>query len=131
MVWWKLCGVDHLHAVFQGALLLGYAYADVAPRNLGPKRQPQLHIVVALIALLTLPIPAPESWKPAGGEEPISRILLLLSVTIGLPYVLLSTTSPLIQSYFAHGCVRAGSVPVVCPVECGIAGCTGGLSGGD
>ena len=94
---------------FQGALLLGYAYADVAPRNLGPKRQPQLHIVVAVIGLLTLPILAPESWKPAGGEEPISRILLLLSVTIGLPYVLLSTTSPLIQSYFAR--LRPGQDP--------------------
>ena len=94
---------------FQGALLLGYAYADIAPRKLGSKRQPQLHIVVALIALLTLPILAPESWKPAGGEEPISRILLLLSVTIGLPYVLLSTTSPLIQSYFAR--LRPGQDP--------------------
>ena len=87
---------------FQGALLLGYAYSDVSPRALGPRRQPKLHIGIALLALLVLPIIAPESWKPAGGEEPISRILMLLAVTIGLPYVLLSTTSPLIQSYFAR-----------------------------
>ena len=94
---------------FQGALLLGYAYSDVTPRALGTKRQPMLHIVVALLALLVLPILAPESWKPVGGEEPISRILLLLAVTIGLPYVLLSTTSPLIQSYFAR--LHPGSDP--------------------
>ena len=87
---------------FQGALLLGYAYSDVSPRALGPRRQPKLHIVLALLALVVLPIIAPESWKPVGGEEPISRILMLLAVTIGLPYVLLSTTSPLIQSYFAR-----------------------------
>ncbi len=87
---------------FQGALLLGYAYADVSPRALGPRRQPRLHIAAALLALIALPILAPESWKPVGGEEPISRILMLLAVTIGLPYVLLSTTSPLIQSYFAR-----------------------------
>ena len=87
---------------FQGALLLGYAYSDVSPRALGPRRQPKLHVVLALAALMVLPIIAPESWKPVGGEEPISRILLLLAVTIGLPYVLLSTTSPLIQSYFAR-----------------------------
>lgn len=87
---------------FQGALLLGYAYSDVTPGLLGPRRQPRVHMVLALLALLTLPIIAPESWKPVGGEEPISRILLLLAVTIGLPYVLLSTTSPLIQSYFAR-----------------------------
>ena len=94
---------------FQGALLLGYAYSDVTPRALGTKRQPMLHIVVALLALLVLPILAPESWKPVGGEEPISRILMLLAVTIGLPYVLLSTTSPLIQSYFAR--LNPGSDP--------------------
>ncbi len=94
---------------FQGALLLGYAYSDVTPRALGARRQPVLHIVVALLALLVLPIIAPESWKPVGGEEPISRILMLLAVTIGLPYVLLSTTSPLIQSYFAR--LHPGSDP--------------------
>ncbi len=87
---------------FQGALLLGYAYSDVTPRSLGPKRQPRAHLALALLALLTLPIVAPESWKPVGGEEPVARILMLLAVTIGLPYVLLSTTSPLIQSYFAR-----------------------------
>ena len=87
---------------FQGALLLGYAYSDVTPRALGPRRQPKLHMVLALLALIVLPIIAPENWKPVGGEEPISRILMLLAVTIGLPYVLLSTTSPLIQSYFAR-----------------------------
>lgn len=94
---------------FQGALLLGYAYSDVTPRALGAKRQPMLHIVVALLALLVLPILAPESWKPVGGEEPISRILILLAVTIGLPYVLLSTTSPLLQSYFSR--LHPGSDP--------------------
>ena len=87
---------------FQGALLLGYAYSDASPRALGPRRQPKLHIVFALLALIVLPVIAPENWKPVGGEEPISRILMLLAVTIGLPYVLLSTTSPLIQSYFAR-----------------------------
>lgn len=87
---------------FQAALLLGYAYADVTPRKFGPRNQPKFHILVAIVCLLVLPIVAPEWLKPAGSEEPITRILLLLAVTIGLPYVLLSTTSPLIQSYFAR-----------------------------
>jgi hypothetical protein len=87
---------------FQGALLLGYAYADVTPRTLGPRNQPRAHIVVALLCLIVLPILAPEALKPLGTEEPITRILALLTVTIGLPYLLLSTTSPLIQSYFAR-----------------------------
>jgi hypothetical protein len=87
---------------FQAALLAGYAYADASPRWFGPRKQPRFHIVVAALCLLVLPIVAPEAWKPQGNEEPISRILMLLAVTIGLPYFLLSTTSPLIQSYFAR-----------------------------
>lgn len=94
---------------FQAALLLGYAYADVTPRALGAKNQPRAHIVVALLCLLVLPILAPEALKPLGSEEPITRILVLLTVTIGLPYLLLSTTSPLIQSYFAR--LKPGSDP--------------------
>lgn len=87
---------------FQAALLAGYAYADAAPRWLGPRRQPRLHIALAAAALLTLPILAPLGLKPDGTEEPISRILILLGVTIGLPSFVLSTTSPLIQAWFAR-----------------------------
>ncbi|WP_410964347.1 hypothetical protein, partial [Salmonella sp. SAL4447] len=47
-----------------------------------------------------LPIIASSGWKPHGEEEPISRILLLLAATIGLPYFLLSTTTPLLQSWY-------------------------------
>ncbi|MFN3630344.1 MAG: TRAP transporter large permease subunit, partial [Casimicrobiaceae bacterium] len=44
---------------FQAALLAGYAYADAAPRWLGPRRQARLHIALAAAALLTLPILLP------------------------------------------------------------------------
>ncbi|MCX8098235.1 MAG: fused MFS/spermidine synthase [Casimicrobiaceae bacterium] len=87
---------------FQAALLAGYAYSDAAPRALGARRHALLHIGVALLALASLPILAPETFKPTGLEEPIVRILLLLAVTIGLPYFVLSTTSPLIQAWFAR-----------------------------
>ena len=57
---------------------------------------------MALLAasLAFLPILASSGWKPRGDEEPITRILLLLVVTIGLPYFLLSTTTPLLQSWY-------------------------------
>jgi hypothetical protein len=51
-------------------------------------------------SLLTLPILASVGWKPRGDEEPTLRILLLLTATIGLPYFLLSTTTPLLQSWY-------------------------------
>jgi SAM-dependent methyltransferase len=91
---WTTCLV-----FFQSALLAGYAYADVTMR-LGARRQALLHATLLLISLATLPILAADSWKPQGDEAPIARILLLLVVTIGLPYFLLSTTTPLLQSWY-------------------------------
>jgi len=93
---WTTCLV-----FFQSTLLAGYAYADLTHR-LGLKRQTYLHIGLLTLSLLTLPILASEAWKPQGDEEPIARILLLLTVTIGLPYFLLSTTTPLLQAWFVR-----------------------------
>jgi len=91
---WTTCLV-----FFQSILLAGYAYADLGTR-LGMRRQTILHAALLLLSLLTLPILASETWKPQGSEEPIIRILLLLLLTIGLPYFLLSTTTPLLQSWY-------------------------------
>ena len=93
---WTTCLV-----FFQSTLLAGYAYADLTHR-LGLKRQTLLHLALLALSLLTLPILASESWKPQGDEAPILRILLLLGVTIGLPYFLLSTTTPLLQAWYVR-----------------------------
>ena len=53
-------------------------------------------------SLAFLPIAPDASWKPAGGDNPVVRILLLLFATVGLPYFLLSSTSPLVQGWFAR-----------------------------
>jgi SAM-dependent methyltransferase len=84
---------------FQSALLAGYAYADLTQR-LGVRRQALLHVGLLALSLLTLPILASAEWKPQGDEAPIVRILLLLTATIGLPYFLLSTTTPLLQAWY-------------------------------
>jgi len=93
---WATCMV-----FFQMALLLGYAYADWTTRRLTHRRQVILHITLLALSLLLLPIIPDAAWKPAGNEDPAGRILGLLAVTIGLPYFLLSTTSPLMQAWFA------------------------------
>ena len=49
-----------------------------------------------------LPIVPSAQWKPLGPENPAWLILGLLGATIGLPYFLLSTTSPLVQAWFAR-----------------------------
>ena len=91
---WTTCLV-----FFQSVLLAGYAYADWTTR-LGPRRQAMLHVALLVAALACLPILASSGWKPQGDEQPILRILLLLGATIGLPYFLLSTTTPLLQAWY-------------------------------
>jgi len=94
---WTTCLV-----FFQSTLLLGYAYADFSVRRLTPRAQARLHMVLLVLSLAVLPIIPGAFWKPTGLESPIWMILGLLSATIGLPYFVLSTTSPLIQAWFAR-----------------------------
>ena len=94
---WTTCMV-----FFQFVLLLGYAYSHWITTKVASPRQNWIHIGLLVASLAFLPILPGESWKPAGDENPVVRILLLLFATIGLPYFLLSTTSPLIQAWYAR-----------------------------
>jgi hypothetical protein len=94
---------------FQAALLGGYLYAHWSTSSLKPKRQATLHIVLMAISLALLPILPSPSWKPSQAGDPSLRILILLAATIGLPYILLSTTSPLLQAWYVAA--KPGSVP--------------------
>ena len=93
---WTLCLV-----FFQSLLTAGYAYSDWTTR-LPARRQAALHIGLLALSLFSLPIVVGDRWQPAGGEEPSWRILALLGATIGLPYFLLSTSTPLVQTWFAR-----------------------------
>ncbi len=94
---------------FQCVLLAGYAYAHATTAKLSPRAQAIVHTILLAAAVATLPILPDASWKPVGGGEPISRILLLLTATVGLPYLLISATSPLVQAWFSRA--RPGANP--------------------
>lgn len=87
---------------FQITLLFGYLYAHWSIRNLKPGTQAAVHSGLLFASLLLLPVTPSLAWKPTGNEDPIFRILGLLTVSVGLPYFLLSTTSPLIQAWYAR-----------------------------
>lgn len=94
---WTTCMV-----FFQVVLLAGYFYSDFVIRKLSARRQALVHTVLLLASLAFLPITAAESLKPTDSEQPIGHILLLLSATIGLPYLMLATTGPLVQAWFTR-----------------------------
>ena len=92
---WATCLV-----FFQSILLAGYAYSDYVVRKLGARRQLMVHCAFLVASLAWLPIAPGERWKPTGTEDPTLLILGLLIATIGLPYFMLATTSPLIQAWY-------------------------------
>src|SRR5207248_5510621 len=61
------------------------------------------------VSLAPLPIIPNTSWKSAGVAHPSLTILALLAATVGLPYFLLSSTSPLLQAWYARG--HKGGMP--------------------
>ncbi len=87
---------------FQTLLFAGYAYAHFSSQRLSPKQQALLHLAIILTALVMLRVVPGESWKPTDSTDPVGRILLLLAASVGLPYFVLSTTGPLVQSWFAR-----------------------------
>ncbi len=93
---------------FQVVLFAGYAYAHLL--TLLPHRlQGVIHGCLIVASLVFLPISPAESWKPTGAEAPEWRILMLLASTVGLPYFVLSSTSPLVQVW--HMRQTGGSNP--------------------
>jgi len=103
---------------FQAALLAGYAYAHAVATRLPPRSQVKLHLGLLGFTVLVLvaralwvgsPVaPGPE-WRPTGVEGLTGQLLAMLAVTIGLPFFVLSTTAPLLQSWFARA--RPGVSP--------------------
>src|SRR4051812_12346290 len=93
---------------FQMALLGGYAYAHWLNGMKG-SRQGMVHAGLLAISFLSLPILPAEFWKPTGPGDPLIRILGLLTMTVGLPYFLLSSTSPLLQTWYSRA--NGGAMP--------------------
>ncbi|HEU5424616.1 MAG TPA: fused MFS/spermidine synthase, partial [Nitrolancea sp.] len=91
---WNTCMV-----FFQAALLLGYAYAHAATAWLGARRQALLHLALILAPLAFLPFAVPA--EPPASEHPAAALLGYLVAAVGLPFVAVATTAPLLQAWFA------------------------------
>src|SRR5215471_17579227 len=85
---------------FQAALLMGYAYAHWSQR-LRPRVRAAVHSVLLAASCLTMPLRLAPDWNPASAVDPALSILAILAITLGLPYLLLSSTSPMVQSWWS------------------------------
>ncbi|MCL5807952.1 MAG: fused MFS/spermidine synthase [Deltaproteobacteria bacterium] len=87
---------------FQVMLLAGYGYAHVSGTKVGLNRQIVLHLAILVAACLVIPITIPRQWGLFAGGSPVGAILLLLLGSVGLPFLVLSSTAPLLQQWFAR-----------------------------
>ncbi|MGY2808144.1 spermidine synthase [Bradyrhizobium sp. USDA 4506] len=87
---------------FQSLLLGGYAYAHLLMKLNGRIAPVAVHLVLLVVALLTLPLAIRSGW----GEPPTSGyavwLLGLFAVSIGLPFFALAANNPLLQAWFVR-----------------------------
>ena len=95
-------------AFFQVVLLLGYLYAHWLGRARSPRTAGLLHITLLALAAALLAFAAQPDLSRAA-SHPLSAIFDSLTLTIGLPFLLLASTSPLLQLWLARE--EHGGVP--------------------
>ena len=110
---WNTCLV-----FYQGALLAGYVYAHLSLKWLGPRRQAMLHVGLLCLPWLVMALPTnvpplgvPLDWTPPRDQNPVPWLWLLLTVRLGLPFLIVSATAPMLQAWFADTGHRAAKDP--------------------
>jgi hypothetical protein len=94
---WIVCSL-----CFQTLLLAGYAYAHVVGTRLPLRTQVVIQLTLIAVVFLVMPISVDEEMVQRLAANPTLGLLLLLLQTIGLPFFVLSTSSPLLQRWFAE-----------------------------
>src|SRR5579863_416553 len=93
---------------FQLGLVVGYGYVHISRGRALGRGTALIQFTVPLAALVLLaarrsswpsPITPGADWKPSSSGDPIWGIAGLLTVSVGLPYFALSTTSPILQRW--------------------------------
>ena len=93
---WTTCLV-----FFSIVLLLGYLYAHWVSSRFTPTQQAVIHILLLTAALMMMGVPV--SPKPAAvSYHPALTVFRVLATLIGLPYLALSATTPLLNSWYAR-----------------------------
>lgn len=88
---------------FQTLLCLGYLYAHALASLRSRRLQAQIHVVLLIVAafLASKVLPGVD-LRPQSPDAPVSQVLLILGVSVGLPYFCLATTGPLVQHWFTR-----------------------------
>lgn len=87
---------------FQTALFLGYAYAYASERLRSNRMRQALHLGLLAVACMALVASMDATWASTTKSAPLGQILAALTVSIGLPFIALASTGPLVQNWQAE-----------------------------
>jgi hypothetical protein len=93
---WNTCMV-----FFQALLLGGYAYSHTATAWLGARKQAVLHLLVLVVPVFFFPLAVDRSRALGADRDPVWTVLVLLTFSVGVPFLVVSTSAPLLQKWFA------------------------------
>jgi len=96
---------------FQAALLLGYGYAHWISSRLSIRQQVGVHAALLLAAMFALPVALPAGWAPGPGDHPGLILFGTMLLALGAPFVVVSATAPLLQSWFGKGALTRTDDP--------------------
>lgn len=92
---WSVCMV-----FFQVLLLLGYLYAHALSTRVPRRWQGVVHVGLLVVAAATLPFPVVVG--DVAGADPRWLVVRTLAMTVGLPFLALSASAPLLQTWFSR-----------------------------
>ncbi|MEQ1821025.1 MAG: fused MFS/spermidine synthase [Fimbriimonadaceae bacterium] len=87
---------------YQGALLLGYLYSHLVTKHFSLKRQLVFHMVMLVLPFAVLPLYFNSGLRPPTQSSPIPWMMMTMALSVGLPFFVLSASSPLVQAWFAR-----------------------------
>src|ERR1700693_2300390 len=86
---------------YQAMLLAGYAFANIWTRGMKSRWQAVLCVGLALVPLAILPFRLPAWGVPPADRNPVPWLLMIMTIVVGLPFFVLSTTAPTLQKWFS------------------------------
>jgi SAM-dependent methyltransferase len=93
---WNTCMV-----FFQALLLGGYGYAHWLTSRGSLRRQTLIHLSFLFVGLLCLPMALGQDVDP-GGKTPLVWLVSTLFGLVGIPFLVISASAPLLQSWFSR-----------------------------
>lgn len=96
---------------FQLLLLLGYSIVHFLGERLSKNNHLIFQLILLIFSLIAIPLQVRFDLVHNSANHPVLMIFLLLLTSVGLPYLVLSTTSPTLQLWWSHDIRLKGKNP--------------------